>query len=274
MKPDPAAVPLSLSYHTVPELSPLETARVAAETGCRHIGARLLGGQPGSDLPPIMTDPTLRRELRRCLTDNGISVLDANTARLISSTDIAAFRPFLEVAAELGARHVMASGDDPDEARLTANFTALCDEAAAFGMTVDIEFVPWLTISSLVVAARLVRAVNRDNLGIAVDALHFDRSRSRLSDLAALPAPWFRYAQICDAPTAWSDDRDAQLHVATTERLLPGVGGIDLVGLLRHLPSGIPLALEIPTAKLARTVPARERVARAVAATRRLLSQV
>src|SRR5476649_738536 len=54
---DPDDVPLSLSYYTVPELSPAETVQVAAETGCRYVGVRLLGGQPTGDLPPIMTDP-------------------------------------------------------------------------------------------------------------------------------------------------------------------------------------------------------------------------
>src|SRR5882724_11915398 len=103
---DPGEVPLSLSYYTVPELSPPETVQVAAETGCRYVGVRLLGGQPGSDLPGIMTDPAVRREMLRCLHDSGIDVLDANTARLVPETVIADFRPFLDVAAELGARHV------------------------------------------------------------------------------------------------------------------------------------------------------------------------
>ncbi|XEY15386.1 hypothetical protein ABMY26_03875 [Azospirillum sp. HJ39] len=56
------------------------------------------------------------------------------------------------------------------------------------------------------------------------------------------------------------------------ERLFPGEGGIDLIGLLRALPPGLPLALEIPTATLARTMDAPARVARAAAATRRLLA--
>jgi sugar phosphate isomerase/epimerase len=62
------------------------------------------------------------------------------------------------------------------------------------------------------------------------------------------------------------------LHAAVSERLFPGDGAIDLVGLLRALPRGIPIALEIPTATLARTTPAAERLQRAVAATRRVLA--
>ena len=265
------AVPLSLSYYTVPELTPPEAVRVAAETGCRFVGMRLLHGQPGRDLLPIMLDAGLRRETLRTLCDTGIQVLDANSARLLPETEVAAFRPFLEVAAELGARHILASADDPDAARLLERFAALCDMASPFGLTVDIEFVPWMAISNLTRAVEIMRGAGKNNLGIAVDALHFDRSRSRLLDLAAIPRDRLRYFQICDAPADRGDDRARLIHIATKERLLPGEGAIDLVGLLRHLPRRIPVALEIPLAEPRRSMPARERVARAVASTLRVL---
>jgi sugar phosphate isomerase/epimerase len=128
-----------------------------------------------------------------------------------------------------------------------------------------------MSIADLALAARMVRAVARANFGIAIDALHFDRSHSRVSDLAALPRNWFRYAQLCDGPEVWESDRASLLHAAVSERLFPGDGAIDLVGILRALPRGVPIALEIPTATLARTVPAAERLRRAVAATRKVL---
>jgi sugar phosphate isomerase/epimerase len=182
-----------------------------------------------------------------------------------------AFAPFIDAAAELGAKHILASGDDPDESRLVARFAELCELAGRSGLTVDLEFIPWMSIADLALAARMVRAVARANFGIAIDALHFDRSHSRVSDLAALPRNWFRYVQLCDAPGVWTSDRASLLHAAVSERLFPGEGAIDLVGLLRALPRGIPIALEIPTATLARTAPATERLQRAVAATRKVL---
>jgi sugar phosphate isomerase/epimerase len=268
----PDDVPLSLSYYTAPELSPPETVDVAAATGCRLVGVRLLGGQPTGELPPIMIDGAIRRETLRRLGDTGVAVLDASTARLIADTRIADFGRFLDVAAELGARHVLASGNDPDEGRLVEHFAQLCDAAAARGLTVDIEFVPWMSIADLAAARRIVVASGRNNLGIVVDALHFDRSRGSLDELAGVPPERLRYMQICDAPAAWSADPASLLHVAVKERLFPGEGGIDLVGLLRTLPRGIPLALEIPTEALARTMDARARVTRAVAATRRVVA--
>lgn len=67
-------------------------------------------------------------------------------------------------------------------------------------------------------------------------------------------------------------DREALVHTAVKERLFPGEGAIDLIGLLRALPPGIPLALEIPMERLAQSMGALERVRRAVAATRRVLA--
>jgi sugar phosphate isomerase/epimerase len=274
MTADPKTIPLSLSYYTVPELSPTQMVREAAAAGFDFVGARLLNGQPGRDPAPLMASSAMRRETIACLRDAGMGVLDASGARLRPETDMAAFAPFIDAAAEMGARHILASGDDPDEPRLAARFAELCELAGRSGLTVDLEFVPWMSVADLTLAARMVRTVACANFGIAVDALHFDRSRSRLSDLAALPRTWFRYVQLCDAPRAWASDRESLIHEAVSERLFPGEGAIDLAGLLRALPSGIPIALEIPTATLARTTPAAERLQRAVAATRKLLVDV
>ncbi|MBP2231832.1 sugar phosphate isomerase/epimerase [Azospirillum agricola] len=266
--------PLSLSHYTVPELSPPDMVTVAAEAGCAHVGLRLLGGQPDGEPMPLLADPALRRAMKQRMADSGVTALDANTARVLPHTDLDAFCPFLEVAAELGARHVLATGDDPDEGRLAARLGRLCDDAAGFGLTVQFEFVSWMSIASVTDAARLVMRADRPNLGIALDALHYDRSGGTPAEVAAVPPGLFAYMHLCDAPRGYANDRDSLLHTAVKERLFPGEGGIDLAGLLRALPPGLPLALEIPTATLARTMDAPARVARAVAATRRLLASL
>ncbi len=269
----PPSHKLSLSYYTVPELAPPAMVAVAAWAGCDHVGLRLLDSQPGRDALPIMCDARLRAETRSRLHDTGLSVLDANTARLVPQTEVSAYRPFFEVAAGLGARHALATGNDPDESRLVANFVALCALAEEHGMTVQLEFVPWLTVASLNDAARLVARVGRSNMGIALDALHYSRSGGTLDDIAGVP-PWqFAYMHICDAPASWDSDRESLLHAAMRERLVPGEGGIDLVALLRAVPEAIPLALEIPTETLARTMAAPARVARAVAAARIVIAK-
>lgn len=267
--------PLSLSYYTVPELSPLETVAVAAQAGCSHVGLRLLGGQPGGGETPLLLDRSLQAEMLGAMADAGIAALDANTARIVPETRAADFTPFLDAAARLGARHVMASVDDADRDRSIDNVACLCDLAAERGLTVDLEFVPWMALSGLEAAVEMVRTCKHDALGIAVDTLHFHRSGGSIEALARLPRRWFRYAQICDAPaTGTPPSRDRLIHEATKERLLPGAGDIDLAGILRALPDNIPLALEIPQTALATRMGAAGRVSRAVAATRKLLERI
>src|SRR5215218_992232 len=128
MSVDASTIPLSLSYYTVAELTPPQMVRAAAESGFQFVGVRLLNGQPGRDLAPLMKDPALRRETMTCLRATGVGVLDASGARLIPSTDMAAFAPFLEIAAEMGARHVLATADDTDGDRLVERFIELCEE--------------------------------------------------------------------------------------------------------------------------------------------------
>jgi sugar phosphate isomerase/epimerase len=269
---DTTSNPLSLSYYTVPELSPPEMVSAAANAGFDFVGVRLLHGQPGGDMAPLMHESALRRETMARLRDTGLGVLDASGARITPATVISDFVPFIEVAASLGARHILATGDDPDESRLVEKLGELCDRARPFGLTVDIEFVPWHAVADLAIAVRIAHAVGQSNFGIAIDALHFDRSGSRLDDVVRIPRHWLRYVQLCDAPGRWSSDRDALLHAATKERLFPGDGAIDLAGLLRALPRGIPVALEIPMETLTRTLPASARLQRAVRAAQAVLT--
>jgi sugar phosphate isomerase/epimerase len=268
-----AAIALSLSYYTVPELTPPAAVHVAADAGFCFVGLRLLHGQPGRDLAPLLADAALRRETMRAMADRGLDALDASGARLVADSDVDAFDSFLDAAAEMGARHILATADDAERARLIERTTRLCEKAAARGLTIDLEFVPWMAVGDLRAARRLVDDVRHPALGIAVDALHFHRSGSSADELARVPRDRLRYVQLCDAPAERPAAREALLHEATKERLLPGDGAIDLVTMLRAMPRGIPVALEIPMAVLARAIPAAERLARIIAATRRVLAR-
>ena len=155
-----AESPLSLSFHTVPELTPPEMIGVAAAAGCRFVGVRLLNGLPGADPAPLLADPALRRACVALLRDLGLGVLEASGARLTPATDMRAFDQFLDAAAELGARHAICSIDDPDESRAVAHFADICAQAARRGLTVDIEFVSWMSVARLADAAeKVVKAI-------------------------------------------------------------------------------------------------------------------
>ena len=131
---------------------------------------------------------------------------------------------------------------------------------------------PWTDAPDLAAAIRVVRGAAQPNGGILVDALHLDRSRSRVEDLATVPRDWLHYWQLCDAPAERPATTEGLLHTARAERLFPGQGGLDLAALVRAMPPDIPVSLEIPTLELARTVGPEERVRRAMAAARRVIA--
>ena len=143
---------------------------------------------------------------------------------------MAGFAPFVDIAAEMGARHVLATGDDPDAPRLVARFAELCARAARFELTVDLEFVPWMTTADIVVAARIVRAVRHTNFGIAIDALHFDRSGRRAR---CLPPRMADHQRLAAARTAVPGKRPRPCRRALAHRRprLPSLRGHpDLAG--------------------------------------------
>lgn len=264
---------LSLAYHTIPELDLLETIDLAGALGLAHIGLRLLSGRPDEPGLAALTDATLRRTARSRLRDAGLSILDANTARLAAGTDVADFTPFLDVAAEMGARHVLATAETPDRGRLLDQLAALCDMASGHGLTVEFEFVPWMAVRTLADANRLLDEVAHPALGIAVDALHLHRSAGGSAEVAQTARERLRYWHICDAPAAAPTTREGLIHEAVRDRLDPGEGELDLTGLLAAMPTTIPIAIEVPSAERALHIPTRERVTRTVAATRALLNR-
>ena len=208
------------------------------------------------------------------LAATGIEVLDIELARISPDEDPRDFQRFLEAGAELGARHVITQLPDPDRARKIDRFAQLCEMARPLGLTVDLEFPSWTETPDLREATRVLRAADQPNAGILVDLLHFARSGSSVADLRQLPAEWFHFAHVCDAPAAVPTTNEGLIHTARFERLFPGEGGIDVHGILAALPAGIPYALEIPRATLVAQVGAKEHARLAIAATRNHLDRV
>jgi sugar phosphate isomerase/epimerase len=80
--------------------------------------------------------------------------------------------------------------------------------------------------------------------------------------------------QICDAPAERPNDTETLIYHARNERLMPGDGALDLLGILRSVPDDIPIAVEVPMRTLAQTMPAVERAKRIRAKTEALLGRL
>jgi sugar phosphate isomerase/epimerase len=223
---------------------------------------------------PLTYDPALMRATKTHLAATGIEVLDIELARFTSGDSPRDYLRFLEAGAELGARHVITQLPDSDFSRKTDRFAELCQLALPLGLTVDLEFPSWTETPNLTEATRVLRAADQPNAGLLIDVLHFARSRSSIDDLRELPPEWFHYAHVCDAPGKIPTTTGGLIHTARFERLFPGEGDLDILGILSALPAGIPYALEIPRAELVAQVGPKEHTRLAISASRRHLDTV
>lgn len=137
-------------------------------------------------------------------------------------------------------------GDDPDKGRFVANLSALAELAAAAGIAVDLEVMPWREIGTLDAAVKAVAATGMTNVGVLVDALHLARSGASPEDLAGLPPSMIRSVQLCDAHAEGPKDTAALIAEARGRRLLPGLGALPLGELLGVIPQDAAISVEVP----------------------------
>lgn len=264
--------PLSLAPLIALPYTPPQMVQLAADSGCDACGLRLLPASPGGLHHPLTSAAPMLAETLARAADLGVQVLDLEIIRIGPGFDAGAFGAFFEVGARLGARHVLVAGDEADVGRMSAQFAALCDAAAPFGLSCDLEPMPWCPVASVGDAARIVVAADRPNGAVLVDALHFFRSASTFDDLRALPRSRLNYVQVCDGKVPGPTTTEGLIHDARCERLLPGEGGFDLKSLLAALPADLAVSIEIPSEMRASAMGYTAWARAAVAATRALLA--
>ncbi len=237
---------LALAPTSLADATPREHVAAAAAAGFDLVGVRL-NRSPGLPFHPVVGDPARERALRRTLADGGIGVLEIFSFYLEPATRIADFVPALELGAALGGRYAMVIGEDAEPARLTDNFARLCEVAAPLGITATIEFVPFRALATLEQALGVLRGAAQPNAAICLDPLHFARSGGAPAQLAGLDPALFPYAQLSDGVLGPGEPDLARVRAnGLGERRLPGEGALPLAALLRALPPGLPLSVEVP----------------------------
>jgi len=254
----------SLAALTALDLSPPRLIDVAQACGYEQVGLRLLAATPGGTAYPLMNDRAHLRETKARLAATGSKVADLEVVAFRQDTVVASLEPFLEAGRELGARHTLVAAYDRDLERFADRFAEYCALAERFGLTADLEFMPWTFVPDLAAASRIVETTRSSAAGVLIDALHFERSGGRLEDLGKIPPHRLHYWQICDAPAERPATMDAMIHAAREERMFPGEGGIDLASLAKAMPADITISIEVPTATLAKTADAETRARRAL----------
>jgi sugar phosphate isomerase/epimerase len=237
----------SLAHLTVLEATPPELIRIAARTGYDCVGLRLIPLGLPAEIPfEPHKDAQMRREIKAAIQSTGVRVLDVELARIIETSMPDSYRPALETAAELGARHVLSSIWMPDRQQAIARFARLCEVAKPLGLTVNLEFVSSTEWDSLEGALDVVRSCGHDNVGIMIDTLHFHRSRISLEQLDGVPPAWANFIHVSDDRLERPATIEEARRTMREERLYPGEGAVDIAGIVGRLPQTAVCAIEIP----------------------------
>jgi len=111
-----------------------------------------------------------------------------------------------------------------------------CEQAAALGATVALEFLPGTGIPDLERGLRIVEATAAANLGIALDTWHWARTRATLADVRALAPGMIKDFQLSDRAA----DQDVQPDSEQFGRLVPGEGAMPLAELIATVHANAP----------------------------------
>ena len=236
----------SLAYLSSHRCTPPEAIRVAAQSGYGHVGLRLWPNAAGAPQQHLIDKPQDLKETLAALQDTGVGVFDLEIIRIDPDFDPHRWDALYDIGAALRAKAILVAGDDPDETRLSDHYAQLCEVMQPYGMTADLEFMPWTAVPNAASALRIVTNAGMPaNAGILVDALHVGRSDTTLDDIRAIPRALLHYAQMCDALAGTHFTHEQMIHTARCARELPGAGTIDLKGLFAALPHDLPISVEV-----------------------------
>lgn len=254
--------------------TPPEMIYVAALAGFDCVSPRTIPlGLPGERNYDISGNNRLYQTTKQALKDTGLRINDIELAKIDAATaDVRKYEPHLEAAASLGVGNVITNIWVADRDFYTEKFAELCDLAAQFHMTVNLEFVTWAKVISLKEAKNTIDAVNRPNAAILIDLLHFHRSRVPLAELRELPEDTVRIAHLCDAPEEIPEDEKDLIHTGRAERLYPGEGAIGIAAVLSLLGDHVTFGIEVPNIVYTETVGATEHARRCLAKTKEYLA--
>jgi sugar phosphate isomerase/epimerase len=261
---------LTLGWLTLFDVPAADVVTAAAAGGFESVGLRITGRRLSDSDYPVAGHPSQIREIRRRLTDEGVRLSNTSIYHLYPEITLDHLQPAIEATAELGAKIIVVTCMDPDEARWTAFIAACCEQAGKFGLKLALEFVPYSHARTLAQGCRVVRNAQQPNFGLLIDALHLARSGGTPGDLLNIDSGLIVFAQLCDAAPEKPPGMDLATE-ARTGRLYPGDGGLPLHAFLDALPEDIEIEVEMPRVDLV-DMASSERAARAGEATRRFLA--
>jgi sugar phosphate isomerase/epimerase len=180
---------LSLAAGVCPETGPADFVAACASAGWPACGIWF-----DTD---TWTD-AVASEVRRRLDDTGLVALDMEPVFVTPDGDHG--DRMIDAAAAVGARNLLVVSRGVDDDRFANRFAELCDRAEPHGIGCSIEFLAFMSVSSLRQSIEILDRVDRPNGGVLIDGLHLARTGGTPADVAAVAPARLAYAQLCDAP--------------------------------------------------------------------------
>jgi sugar phosphate isomerase/epimerase len=241
----------SLAHLTVLGCTPPEMTYLAARAGYDFVSLRpIYMGLPGEPNYALAENKQMMRETKTALAETGVKLLDIELARICDDVDPKRYEPAMEVAAELGGRHVLSSIWTNDQTLYIERFIELCELAKPYGLTIELEYVPIASVTNLAGTLDVLRSANQENAGLMIDIHHFHRAGDKVEDLDSVPREWFRFLHLCDAPAEIPTSKEEMTKILREARLYVGEGEIDISSIVNRIPE-IPYSIELPHDKRA-----------------------
>lgn len=236
----------SLAYLTTPGIDPVEQIKLARDAGYDYVSLRTIPmGQEGEPQVHLENDPALMDQVRNTLKDCGMKLFDIELLRIREDLPDD-YRPAFEKGAELGATQVLTSVWTKDHSLAVDRYGAFCEQAAQFGLTLNLEFPIVSELTSMQQAIALQDKVGAPNLKILMDMIYVHKTGVTPEDIKAVDPSRFGVIHLCDWP---ADMAGRELvEVVRGGRAYCGEGVVDLKGILKALPENV-CAIELPNLK-------------------------
>lgn len=239
----------SLAHLTVLGWNPVEMIYNAHAIGYDYVSVRTIsmGVNRESDFD-ISRNHKLFNDMKEAMDATGTKIYDIELARVVDDVDVRSYEAPFEAAAKLGAKGMISSIWTDNKPYYMEQFATLCDLAAQYNLTVNLEFPTWASVWNLQGVMEVLDAVQKPNAGVMIDTLHAYRSKVSVEELATIPKEMLNLAHLCDGPVEIPErtDRDALIFTGRDARYYVGEGAIDIAGMVKLMRPDTVLSIELP----------------------------
>lgn len=234
----------SLAYLTIPGTDPIEQIRIARDAGYDYVSLRTIPmGQVGEPQPRLEKDPELFAQVKKTLEETGMKMLDLELVRIREDLVEDLRGPF-EKAALLGATQVLSSVWTKDYTFAADRYAAVCEQAAQFGLTVNLEFPIVSELRTMRDALTLQERVGAPNLKVMLDMIYVHLDGVTAADIRAVDGDRFGVIHLCDWPKDFTGED--LTPIVRGGRAYCGEGCIDIASIVKALPESCPISIELP----------------------------